>query len=135
MDNRKRWAQDTEWWQTKQNKTQKIKMTSNTHPIKTPEVLAKGNQFLFLIRHPACHPYPSPVKVLYVIEGRKHLCKMEKIHWHLKNGYFVTINQCGITSVECLLRSFNLWADNLVCVADSSAAELCPENHCIGHKP
>jgi hypothetical protein len=40
-------------------------------------VLAKGKQFLFLIRYYLCKSYiqPSPVKVLAVIEERKHLCK------------------------------------------------------------
>ena len=39
--------------------------------------LAKGKQFLLLIRHPSCYPYiqSSPVKVLGVIEERKHLSK------------------------------------------------------------
>jgi len=38
-------------------------------------VLAKGKQFLLLIRHPPGYSYiqSSPVKVLELIEERKHL--------------------------------------------------------------
>jgi hypothetical protein len=44
------------------------------------------------------------VKVLAVIEERKHLSKGEKIHCHLRNGYFLTVNSIVMTTVECLQR-------------------------------
>ena len=58
--------------------TQKNNKISNTdHTIKPLEVLAKGKPFLLLIRHPSCYSYiqSSPLKILAVIEERKHLRK------------------------------------------------------------
>jgi hypothetical protein len=60
--------------------TQKTKKMSNTDPTKNQggtQVLAKGRQFLLLIRYPPCCSYvqSSPVKVVAVIEERKHLPK------------------------------------------------------------
>jgi hypothetical protein len=57
---------------------------SNTDPTKKQrwtQVLVKGKQFLLLIRHPQCYS-PS-------LEERKNLCIKEKIHCHLRYGYFV----------------------------------------------
>jgi uncharacterized membrane protein len=60
--------------------TQKAKKMSNKDPTKNrgrAQVFAKGKQFLLLIRHPPYYSYiqSSPVKVLLVIEERKHLRK------------------------------------------------------------
>jgi len=40
-------------------------------------MLAKGKQFLLLIRHPSCYSYiqSNPAKVLAVIEERKNILK------------------------------------------------------------
>ena len=79
---------------------------SNTNPIKKKQmwtqVLVKGKQFLLLTRHSPCYSYKqsSPVKVLAVIEERKHLRKKEKIHCHLRYGYFLTVNQIVMTTVD-----------------------------------
>ena len=42
------------------------------------------------------------VKVMLVIEERYNLltCKREMIHYHLRNEYFVTVNQFVMTIVE-----------------------------------
>ena len=72
--------------------------------------LAKSKQFLLLIRHLPCYSYiqSSPVKVLWVIEARKHLRKKEKIHCHLRYGYFITVNKIVMTTVAFLHRWFQL---------------------------
>jgi hypothetical protein len=56
---------------------------SNTDPKKTPEgtqVLAKGKQFLLLIRNPPCYSYiqSRSITVLAVIEERKHPLKSKR---------------------------------------------------------
>jgi hypothetical protein len=63
--------------------------------------LTNGKQFLLLIRHPSCYSYiqSSLVQVLTVIKERKHLRKKNKIHCHLRYGYFVTVNQIVVTTV------------------------------------
>jgi hypothetical protein len=45
-------TQDTRQGQTNKNTTQNTKTMNNTNPTKSPGVLAKGKQFLPLIRHP-----------------------------------------------------------------------------------
>ena len=59
-------------------------------------MLAKGKQFLLLIRHPPCcsHIQSSPVKVS-VIEERKHLRKKSKIHT-IKGKYILIIKALDI---------------------------------------
>ena len=72
--------------------TQKTQNRCTTWPSpnnrRWTQVLAKGKQFLLLIRHPPCYSYiqSSPVKVLAVRKERKHLRKKEKIHCHLRSG-------------------------------------------------
>jgi len=71
-------TQDT-WRRTNktENTTHKTKMPDHTKNRGWTHVLAKGKQFLFLIRHPPCYSYIQsiPIKVLAVIEERKHLRK------------------------------------------------------------
>jgi len=67
-----------------QNTTHKAKEMNNPVPTKNmrlTHVLAKGKQFLLLIRHPPFYSYIylSPVKVLSVINERTNLRKKEKI--------------------------------------------------------
>jgi hypothetical protein len=65
-------------------------------------VLAKGKQF-----DPASYKTTGvlriytviPVKVLAVIEVRKHLREKSKIHCHLRYRYFVAVNQIVMTTV------------------------------------
>jgi hypothetical protein len=86
---------------TKNVKTQNratLKKRRNTDSTKKnrgwTQVLVKGKQFLLLIRHPLCYSYrqSTPVKVLTVIEERKHLCKKIKDPllfeiWIFRNGH------------------------------------------------
>ena len=59
-------------------------------------VLEKGKQFLLLIES-------SPIKVLSMTEKRgEKLRKREKIHFHFRNGYFVTVTQIVMTTVDSL---------------------------------
>jgi hypothetical protein len=64
-------------------------MMSNTDPTEKywegSHVLTMNKQFLLLIIHP-CHVTNiyNPVKVLSVLEERKYLLKMEKIHCNLR---------------------------------------------------
>ena len=49
--------------------------------------------------------YKTPVMLLIVsslIKERKHLRKRKMIHSHLRNGYFVTLNQFVMTTSENL---------------------------------
>ena len=86
------------WQQTSQHGTQNVKthtMTAHTNKQKQKQtikeqktrtsqktrgwthVLAKGKQFLLLIRYPPCYTYiqSNPVKLLAVIKERKHIRK------------------------------------------------------------
>jgi len=59
---------------------------------------------MILIRYPPCHSYiqSSLVKVLAVIEERKKNRKKENIHYYFRYGYFVTVKQIVMTTVEFL---------------------------------
>jgi hypothetical protein len=90
---------------TKTNKTKKVttqknyKDEHNTYHTKNQgwtHVLEKGKQFLLLIES-------SPIKVLSMTEKRgEKLRKREKIHFHFRNGYFVTVTQIVMTTVDSL---------------------------------
>jgi len=119
----------------KPNKTQKAKKMSNTDYIRNrgwTQVLVNDKQFHVLIKHPPCYSYiqSKPVKELAAINKRKHLRKKKKIHYHLRCGYFVTVNQIVMTTVEFLER----WLQPRSNVAFASVVELCPETHSTGHK-
>jgi NAD-dependent dihydropyrimidine dehydrogenase PreA subunit len=112
---------------------EKLKQTHNTDSTKKQgwsQVLTKGQQFMFLIWHLPCYScmqsnpvnlfaviedlpcysfiQSSPVKVLPVITDRKHLHKMWKIHFHLRYGYFLAVNQIVMTTVEFVSDHFSL---------------------------
>ena len=100
---------------TKTNKTKKVTTQKNykdehntyhtknqgwTHVLEKGKgwthVLEKGKQFLLLIES-------SPIKVLSMTEKRgEKLRKREKIHFHFRNGYFVTVTQIVMTTVDSL---------------------------------
>ena len=100
---------------TKTNKTKKVTTQKNykdehntyhtknqgwTHVLEKgkgwTDVLEKGKQFLLLIES-------SPIKVLSMTEKRgEKLRKREKIHFHFRNGYFVTVTQIVMTTVDSL---------------------------------
>jgi hypothetical protein len=63
--------------------------------------------------------FPLRLKVLSVIEERKILYISEKINCHLRNGYFVTVNQFVMTTVD-----FNIGAPYSCLSSFQSAAEL-----------
>jgi hypothetical protein len=66
----------------------------------------EGKQFLFLIRHPPCYSFiesKSPIKVLSVIEERKHLRTKEKINFHPVS---CVSNVAGVSGVSILDRPF-----------------------------
>jgi hypothetical protein len=44
----------------------------------------------------------SPIKVLVLIEERKHLRKNYKLYCHLRYGYFITVIRIVITTLEYL---------------------------------
>jgi hypothetical protein len=72
------------------------------------QVWSKYLKFLFLTRHPPCY-WATQVKALSVIYVRPNLHKRQNIHCHLRNGYFVNINQFVMTTVD-LSDDFNLEA-------------------------
>ena len=81
--------------------TQKTIQKSSTDPSKTPQrhaVLANGQMTLFLIHAtPTLTPRVpclSYSQVMSVIEERRYLRKITKIHCHLRNRYFVTALFC-----------------------------------------
>ena len=59
-------------------------------------VLTQGKQFLFPIRYPPCYSYiGKSSKSLAGDRGKKG--KGEMIACYLRNGYFITVNQCVMT--------------------------------------
>jgi hypothetical protein len=85
---------------TKCSTIQKTKKMSNMDP--RPPKKNQGvnprrvSSFCFLLdTRLVTHISASPVKVLSVIEGKKS--KGEVIAYHLRNGYFITVNQCVMT--------------------------------------
>ena len=95
---------DSKWWQ---KLTLPLARWAKNWGV-SPSAREDHKQFLLLIRYPLCYignTVKSPVKVLVVIEERKNLkWKMEKIHCHLRWGYFVNVNQI----VEFLQDDFSL---------------------------
>ena len=69
--------------------TQKTRKTSNTDPTKNwwwTRVLAKGQQFLFLISHPPCYSYiVKSSKSIIDHMGKTKVRKRSKIYCHLRN--------------------------------------------------
>ena len=53
------------------------------------QVLTKGKQFLFLIRHTSYYSHSHVRKK----EERKNLHKRENVHFYLRNGYLKTVSQ------------------------------------------
>jgi len=105
--------QRTKTKKTNKNKTQKTKTMSYTDQQQKwgwTQVLAeKGKTFLFLLRHPSCYLYQSPVKLLSLIEEReKNIRYREKIQFQLRNRYFATFNQFPMTTVYFCSDDFNL---------------------------
>ena len=78
------------------------------------QVLANGKHFMFPLR----------LKVLSVIEERKILYISEKINCHLRNGYFVTVNQFVMTTVNFRGNDFNIGAPYSCLSSFQSAAEF-----------
>ena len=99
----------------KTNRTSFLCGNRSGHHNTELNVFAKGNQSLFLIRHPSSYSYIQsiPVKVLAVTEERKHLRKKSKIQCHLRYGHFVTVDQIMMTTVELperlYLTMINYW--------------------------
>jgi hypothetical protein len=92
-------------------KTQHKHLKQCVDPTKTPwwtQVLAKGKQFLLLIRRQLGYSYIEsyPVKALTVIEERKKI--FVKRNCHLRYGYFVTVNQIVMTTWNFCSDDFNL---------------------------
>jgi hypothetical protein len=84
---------DAKWWQkitlplAKKHNTTCSKLwrwATCMDAIKITGALMKDKQLLFLIR---------PVKFLPVKKERQILLIRKKIHCHLRNGYFITVNQ------------------------------------------
>jgi hypothetical protein len=50
-------------------KTRRIRNTDTTKNVGRTRVIGKGNQFLFLNRHPLCYSKSSKLKVLLVSES------------------------------------------------------------------
>ena len=99
---RQHWTHKT---QDEDNKTitHKTKKMNNTGATKygVNACAHEGKQFLLLIRHPPCYSFIAsirPIKVLSVIEERKHLRTKEKINFHQRYEYFVTVNKIVMTT-------------------------------------
>jgi hypothetical protein len=71
--------------------------TSSSTRRWTP-VLAKGNQFLILKRHPI---YTVRSDINFVDDRKRN---WEKMHCHLRYGYFIVGNQFMISTVTCFQR-------------------------------
>ena len=60
-------------------------------------ILTEGQAVPASYKTPSCDSYVvNSGKSFSVIEERKHLRKNEKIHYHFRNGYFVTVSQIYI---------------------------------------
>jgi hypothetical protein len=62
----------------------------------------EGLYCILPIRHLSCYSYieSRPVKVLVLIDERKHLHKKYKIYCHLRYEYFITVNRIVITTLK-----------------------------------
>jgi hypothetical protein len=80
--------------------TQKTKNTDLTKCRGSPQVLAKGKQFLLLIRHPPCYSYIQSSQVKKKQKQKKTKQKNKKNNSYLRYGYFVTLNRTVTSTVE-----------------------------------
>ena len=80
------------------------------------QVLAKGRQFLLLIKHPPCYSYiqSSPVNVLVVIEERKHLCKNSRVTYELWN---INSIRCWCWNIATDEKEVEYWKSEVIAFA------------------
>ena len=73
------------------------------------QVFAKSKPFRFHIRHRQCYSQSNPVNCL-VGDRRTTNIYLKKIQTHcrVRNGYFATINQFVMSTVEICSDAFNL---------------------------
>ena len=94
-------TQDTGRIQTKQkSQHRKLKTRDLTKCRGSPQVLAKGKQFLLLIRHPPCYSYIQSSQVKKKQKKQKQKQKNKKNNSYLRYGYFVTLNRTVTSTVE-----------------------------------
>ena len=114
----------------KQNlkKTQKM-IKDKQHEI---QVFPKSKQFWFHIRHRQCYSQSNPVNCLVGDRRTTNIyLKNKQSHCRVRNGYFVTINQFVMSTVEICSDAFNL--REMSCVHVSPYTTLLYLLLCIEH--